>query len=226
VAAGALIGLLNGFLVAVCNIIPLITTIGTMYIFRGFCEMIMTSSLAMSLMGFPQSFLDFGSMRILGLYPMMWIMIILLVAAEIVLKRTYLGRQLYYIGGNQSSARSLGFNVKAAVIICFVISGTLSALAGVVSIARFQSASRYLGQGLQMDILIACIIGGGSLMGGKGDMKGAFFGTAFVALLENAFNLFEINSLFKSVVVGAALVLVVLFDGYVHLKKMRELGRV
>ncbi len=57
-------------------------------------------------------------------------------------------------------------------------------------------------------------------------MKGAFFGTAFVALLENAFNLFEINSLFKSVVVGAALILVVLFDGYVHLKKMRELGKV
>ncbi len=223
---GALIGLLNGILVAICNIIPLITTIGTMYIFRGFCEMIMTSSLAMSLRGFPQSFLDFGSKTILGMYPMVWIMLGLLIIAEIVLQKTYFGRQLYYIGGNPTSARSLGFNVKAAIIICFVISGTLSALAGILSIARFESASRYLGQGLQMDILIACIIGGGSLMGGKGDMKGAFFGTAFVALLNNAFNLFEINSLFESVVVGAALVLVVLFDGYVHLKKMRELGKV
>jgi len=226
VALGALIGLLNGVLVAVCNIIPLIATIGTMYIFRGFCEMIMTSNLAMSLRGFPQSFLNFGSMTFLGIYPMLWIMIVLLVVTEFILKRTYFGRQLYYIGGNPSSARSLGFNVKGAIIVCFVISGTLAALAGVLSIARFQSASRYLGQGLQMDILIACIIGGGSLMGGKGDMKGAFFGTAFVALLENAFNLFEINSLFKSVVVGAALILVVLFDGYVHLKKMRELGKV
>jgi ribose/xylose/arabinose/galactoside ABC-type transport system permease subunit len=104
IGVGALIGLLNGFLVAVCNIIPLITTIGTMYIFRGFCEMVMTSNLAMSLTGFPQSFLDFGSMTFLGVYPMLWIMIALLVVTEFILKRTYFGRRLYYIGGNPASA--------------------------------------------------------------------------------------------------------------------------
>lgn len=225
ILCGSAIGALNGVLVAVCNIIPLIATIGTMYIFRGFCEMIMTSSLAMSLTGFPQSFLDFGSKTFLGIYPMVWIMLILLIGFEFILKRTYAGRRLYFAGGNRASAQSLGINVRLITIICFVASGTLSALAGVVSVARFQSSSRYLGQDLHMDILIACIIGGGSLMGGKGDMLGALFGTAFVALLENAFNLFEINSLFKSVVVGAVLVLVVLFDGYVHIKKMRVLGK-
>lgn len=225
ILVGALIGLINGFLIAVCSIIPLITTIGTMYIFRGFCEMIMTSNLAMSLTGFPESFLHFGGNTILGLYPMTWIMIVLLIIVQFIIKHTYFGRQLYYIGGNRASARSLGMNVQRVTIISFVVSGALSSLAGIVSVARFQSASRYLGQDLHMDILIACIIGGGSLMGGKGDMLGAFFGTAFVALLENAFNLFEINSLFKSVVVGAVLVLVVLFDGYVNLKKMRRLGK-
>ena len=226
VLIGGVIGALNGILIAVFNIIPLITTIGTMYIFRGFCEMIMTSNVAMSLTGFPQSFLDFGSMTILGMYPMVWIMIVLLVVAEFVLKKCYVGRQLYFIGGNRASAQSLGLNVKRVIIGCFTISGMLSSLAGVVSVARFQSSSRYLGKDLQMDILIACIIGGGSLAGGKGDMLGTFFGTAFVALLENAFNLYEINSLFKSVVIGAVLVLVVLFDGYMHQKKMRELGKI
>jgi len=225
-AVGLAVGLVNGFLIAVCRILPLISTIGTMYIFRGFCEMIMTSNLAMSLTGFPQSFLNFGGRTFLGMYPMLWIMLVLLAAFEFVLKKTYFGRQLYFIGGNRASAQSLGFGVRKVTIMCYAISGMLAALAGVVSIARFQSASRYLGQGLHMDILIACIIGGGSLMGGKGDMKGALFGTVFVALLENAFNLFEINSLFKSVVVGAALVLVVLFDGYVHMKKMRALGKI
>jgi ribose/xylose/arabinose/galactoside ABC-type transport system permease subunit len=223
---GILIGLINGLLIAVGNIPPLIVTIGTMYIFRGFAEMIMTSDLAMSLTGFPQEFLDFGDSTFLGVYNMVWIMLVLLVIIELVLKRTYIGRSLYYIGGNKTSAISLGFNVKWATIGSFVLSGFLSALAGVLSIARFQSASRYLGQGIQIDILIACIIGGGSLLGGKGDMKGAFFGTVFIALLVNAFNLFEINSLFKSVVVGGALVLVVLFDGYIYLRKMRALGKV
>ena len=160
------------------------------------------------------------------MYNMVWIMLFLLVIIQVVLKNTYIGRSLYYIGGNRTSAISLGFNVKWATIGSFVLSGFLAALAGVLSIARFQSASRYLGQNIQIDILIACIIGGGSLLGGKGDMKGAFFGTVFIALLVNAFNLFEINSLFKSVVVGGALVLVVLFDGYFYLRKMRALGKV
>ena len=197
-----------------------------MYIFRGFCEMIMTSNLALSLTGFPDSFLKFGNGTFLGIYPMTWIMIVLLILFHFILNRTYLGRQLYFIGGNRASAQSLGMNVRMVTICCFILSGMLSTLAGIVSVARFQSSSRYLGQDLHMDILIACIIGGGSLMGGKGDMIGAFFGTAFVALLENAFNLFEINSLFKSVVVGAVLVLVVLFDGYVSLQKMRRLGKI
>jgi ribose/xylose/arabinose/galactoside ABC-type transport system permease subunit len=82
-----------------------------------------------------------------------------------------------------------------------------------------------LGVDLQLDVLIACIIGGGSLLGGKGDMWGAFFGTAFVTLLQNGFNLFEINPLLKSVVIGGILVLVVAVDGYIYLKKMRALGK-
>ena len=103
-----------------------------------------------------------------------------------------------------------------------VLRGVMDSVAG-----KFEVGTAYLPRPNEAAYETAgTIIGGGSLMGGKGDMKGAFFGTAFVALLENAFNLFEINSLFKSVVVGAALILVVLFDGYVHLKKMRELGKV
>ena len=226
IGLGMLVGFINGALVAWGKIVPLIATIGTMYIFRGFAEMIMTSDLAMSLRGFPQSFLDFGGKTFLGMYSMTWIMLILLIVVQYLLKNTYWGRGLYYIGGNASSAKSLGFHVNYATIFCFMTSGALSALAGILSIARFESASRYLGQDIQMDILIACIIGGGSLLGGKGDMVGALAGTVFISLLQNAFNLFEINTLLKSVVIGGILVVVVIMDGYVHLKKMRALGKI
>lgn len=225
-AFGTLTGAFNGFLVAKGKILPLIATVGTMYVFRGVGFMIISNEVSGSLSGFPQSFLNLGSGTWFGIYPMTVIMLVLLVVFQYAIKCTYLGKRLYYIGGNPASAKSLGFNVDRAQIIAFMICGALCALAGVLSIARFESASRYLGDGLQMDILIACIIGGGSLAGGKGDMLGAFFGTLFVCLLQNCFNLFEINSLLQSVVTGATLVVVVTIDSSLQLKKMQALGQV
>ena len=224
-AVGLIVGFINGALVAWAKIVPLITTIGTLYIVRGMAEMIMTGDEGYSIIGFPQAFLDFGSVKFLGLYMMTWICIILLVGTGLILKKTHIGRALYYIGGNPGSAVSLGFHVKKITIMSFIVCGVLASIAGILSVARYESASRYLGVDLQLDVLIACIIGGGSLLGGKGDMWGAFFGTAFVTLLQNGFNLFEINPLLKSVVIGAILVLVVAIDGYIYLKKMRALGK-
>jgi ribose/xylose/arabinose/galactoside ABC-type transport system permease subunit len=221
---GTLIGLINGILVVYARIPALITTIGTMYIVRGFCEMIMTSDVAMAISGFPNSFVVFGNKMILGLYPMVWICIILLVFAGIFVSRIYIGRQLYYIGGNIDSARSLGVPVNKIRMFVFVISGLLSAIAGIVSVARFESASRYLGQDIQMNIIIACLIGGGSLKGGKGTIFGCFLGTLFVSLLKNAFNLFEINSSWQNVVLGAILVFIVVADGYFTIRKRRKKG--
>ena len=224
--AGAGIGALNGFLVAYAGISPLIATIGTQYIFRGFCELIMTSELAVSLTGFPQNFLVFGNTRILGIYPMTWITLLLVIVFQILLLKTYKGRCLYYIGGNKNSASIMGFPVKIMTFLAFTMSGVLCALGGIMSVARAQAASRYLGNGIQVDILIACVVGGGSLLGGKGDMIGALTGTVFLVLLENAFNLFEINSLFKSVIIGGILMIVVVADGIINMHRLRRQGKI
>jgi len=224
-AAGCFIGLINGLLVVYGNILPLIATIGTMTIFRGFCEMIMTSNMAMSLTGFPQEFINIGNRKLLGIYPMLWICIILLVLFWFITKKTYAGRVIYYIGNSAENAQLMGINVNKTVLLAFLLSGALSALGGILSVARFESASRYLGQNLQMTILIACIIGGGSILGGKGDMLGALFGTIFVSLLANGFNLFWVNPQWQSVIIGAILLTVVAIDGYVYLRKMRKLGK-
>lgn len=223
---GMMIGLINGLLVAKGKIIPLIATIGTMYTFRGLCFIMISSSASGNLYGFPQGFLNIGGSTFLGLYPMTWIMFILVIAVQYVIKCTYIGKRLYYIGGNPVSAQSLGFNVDRSLIGAFVVCGMLCALSGVLSVARFESASRYLGDGIQLQILIACIIGGGSFAGGKGDMLGALFGTIFVCLLKNCFNLFDLNPLLQSVITGATLVVVVTIDSAMHLKKMRALGQV
>ena len=224
-ATGCGIGLINGLLVAYGKILPIIATIGTMIVFRGFAEMIMTSNMAMSLTGFPREFIALGNRKLLGIYPMLWICIIMLVLFWFITKMTYAGRVIYYIGNSAENAKLMGIDVNRTVILAFLLSGVLSALAGILSVARFESASRYLGQNLQMTILIACIIGGGSILGGKGDMLGALFGTIFIVLLSNGFNLFEVNPQWQSVTIGAILLLVVVANGYFYLKKMRRLGK-
>lgn len=224
--AGAGIGAINGILVAYAGISPLIATIGTQYIFRGFCELIMTSELAGSLTGFPESFLVLGNTRILGLYPMTWIMLVCIILFQIILMKTHKGRYLYYIGGNKTSASIMGFPVKMVTFLAFVLSGILCSLGGIMSVARSQAASRYLGNGVQVDVLIACVVGGGSLLGGKGEMIGALTGTIFLVLLDNAFNLFEINSLFKSVIIGGILVIVVVADGIMNLRRLKNQGKI
>jgi ribose transport system permease protein len=221
---GILIGLVNGVLVAYAKIPALITTIGTMYIIRGFCEMIMTSNASTTINGFPQKFVDFGNKLNFGLYPMTWICIVLLIAGGFFASRTYAGRQLYYMGGNIESARSLGIPIARIYMMTFMLSGFLSAAAGIVSVARFEAASRFLGQDIQMNILIACLIGGGSLKGGKGSIFGCLLGTLFISLLKNAFNLFEINTLWQNVVLGIILVLIVVSDGYFYIRNRRERG--
>lgn len=222
---GLIIGAINGILVAYGKIEPLIATIGTMYVFRGMSEMIMTSTMATTLRGFPDAFIAMGNRKILGLYPMVWICLILLVFFGFVLKHTYMGKKNYYIGCSASNAALMGINVKLHLFLFYVISGVLASLAGILSVARYETASRYLGKDIQMNIMIACIIGGGSLLGGKGDMLGALFGTLFISLLSNGFNLFEINPQWQNVTIGGILLLVVAADGYVYLKRLRHQGK-
>ena len=223
---GAVIGTINGVLVAYGGIEPLIATIGTMYVFRGISETIMTSDLATSLTGFPEGFNRFGSGKFLGLYSMVWICILLLALFIFLTKRTYVGRKGFYIGCSRENARLMGINVKRHVLGVYILSGMLSAIAGILSIARFETASRYLGKDLQMTIMIACIMGGGSLLGGKGDIQGALFGTLFISFLSNGFNLFEINPQWQNVTIGTILFLVVAADGFLYIKRMRKKGKI
>ncbi|RGT75156.1 ABC transporter permease [Mediterraneibacter massiliensis] len=222
---GLVIGSINGLLVAYGNIEPLIATIGTMYVFRGMSEMIMTGSVATTLRGFPEAFVKFGNGKILGLYPMVWICIILLALFGFILKKTYTGKKNYYIGCSEFNAKLMGIHVKGHLMWTYILSGCLASIAGIMSVARYETASRYLGKDIQMNIMIACIIGGSSLLGGKGDMVGALFGTLFISLLSNGFNLFEINPQWQNVTIGSILMLVVAMDGYVYLKRLRQQGK-
>ena len=225
ILSGALIGFLNGFLVEVAGINALITTIGTQYIIRGACEVILMGKGKGSYTDFPNVFLNLGRGQFMGLYYMVWIMIVLMVFFQFYLSFTTSGRQLYFIGGNYRAAIQIGIRARFVRIRTFILSGALAALAGVLVTARSGFANRYTGEGIHMNIIIACIIGGGSLSGGQGSVVGAFFGMAFMALMNDAFNLYTIAPQWQSIIVGAILLVVIAVDGYFSLQKQKKLGK-
>lgn len=226
ILSGLLIGLINGLIVEVAKVNALIATIGTMYIGRGISEIVLVGRGQAGYTDFPESFNNLGRGQFLNAYYMFWILIVLIIIFQWILKYTKFGRQLFFIGGNLDAAEKLGINVRRIRIIAFTLSGILSAFAGILVTARAGIANRYTGVGAHMDIIIACIIGGGSLIGGQGSIIGAAAGMTFMALMSNAFNLFFIPPQWQNILVGIILLIVITVDGYVSLSKQKSLGKI
>ncbi len=226
VLSGLVIGLINGLIVEVAKVNALIATIGTMYIGRGISEIVLVGRGQAGYTNFPENFNNLGRGQFLGVYYMFWILIAFVIIFQLVLRFTKFGRRLYFIGGNYDAAEKLGINARRIRIIAFTLSGTLAAIAGILVTARAGIANRYTGVGAHMDIIIACIIGGGSLIGGQGSIIGAVSGMAFMALMSNAFNLYFIPPQWQNIMVGIILLIVITVDGYVSLSKQKRLGKI
>lgn len=224
-ASGALVGLINGFLVEIAGINALITTIGTQFIFRGTSELLLVGRGRGGFSGFPADFVQFGRGGFLGIYWMFWILIILVVVMTLYIIKRPTGRRLYFIGGNEPAAKLMGIKKRKIRISAFVLSGVLAALAGILITAKSDAANRYTGQTSHMNVIIACVIGGGSMNGGQGTILGALFGTVFLALLQNAFNLFNVDPSIQLILIGCVLMAVVSIDGFLTIRRLKELGR-
>jgi ribose transport system permease protein len=221
--AGFAVGCLNGFLVARLRINALIATIGTQYIGYG-AAMLLWDKIRGGAK-FSESFILLGEGKMLGVYYATWIMLALLAFFSFALKYTSAGRQLYFVGGNREASRLMGFNDRRIIFGAFAATGLLASLAGILAVARIQSPSQYTGGGVHMTCMIACVVGGGSFAGGRGSAVGALLGVAFMSLLTNMFNLLEMKPQLQNVIIGLILVTVIVMDGYLNLKKLREIGK-
>lgn len=224
-ASGALVGVINGFLVEIAGVNALITTIGTMYAVRGTTEIVLGARGKYGYRDFPESFDALGTSRIAGIYYTFILMILLIVGMSLFLKYTKTGRRLYFIGGNEDAAKKMGIKTKKIRIGAFILSGFCAALAGLMITSRSGNANRYTGQTTHMEVIIGCIIGGGSMNGGKGNFVGALFGVMVLSLLTNAFNLFNIDQQLQSLTIGVVLLVVVAMDGYLNIRKQKALGK-
>ena len=198
---GALLGAVNGTLVTRFKINALIATLATLSIYRGGLQLV--SGAGVTNIG--NGYTVFGQTQIFGIYSPFWFMAVIVVVFTFLVGRTRYFRQAYYIGGNPKAAKLSGINVDRTVFSFFVIMGLLAGLAGALLASRLNTAVVLAGNGVELKVITAVVLGGASLAGGVGTIPGAFLGVLFMALLQNAMIVAGINPFWQLIVVGLVL---------------------
>lgn len=206
---GILVGFVNGFLIAKGKLQAFIATLATMTIFRGL-TLVFTNGTPISKL--PESFLNIGNAK-LGFIPIPVLITVVVAAISIyVLSQTRFGRYLYALGGNEESAKLSGINTDRIKMLTYVVSGFVSAIAGVIITSRIGSASPNAGTGFELDAIAAVVIGGTSLSGGEGKISGTIIGALIIGILNNGLNLMNVSPFYQSIVKGLVILIAVLLD--------------
>ena len=211
IGAGMLIGLVNGLAVTKLKIPALIATLATMTIGRGVAFIFSGGT---NIAPVPKIFVELQAGRIFGIPTVIMLTLALAIVAQIVLSRTKFGRSVYATGGNPLAARLAGINTERVVILCFVISGFMAAVAGLLITARFEAGAATAAQGMELAVIAAVVIGGVSLFGGEGNMGGMLLGVILLGLVQNAVNLLNVPPNWDSVVSGLVIAAAAALDVY------------
>ncbi|MFF0094401.1 substrate-binding domain-containing protein [Streptomyces canus] len=208
VVTGIAAGLVNGFLIAYGKLPPFIATLAMLSVARGLSLVISEGSP----IAFPDSVSHLGD-TLGGWLPVpVLVMVVMGLLAAFVLARTYIGRSMYAIGGNEEAARLSGLRVKKQKLAIYALSGVFAAVAGVVLAARLSSAQPQAADGYELDAIAAVVIGGASLAGGTGKASGTLIGALILAVLRNGLNLLNVSAFWQQVVIGVVIALAVLLD--------------
>jgi ribose transport system permease protein len=216
-ACAACGGLLNGFVVARVRVNALITTLGTMSVFRGIAYLVGGPGITY----LPDSFSRVGRAEPLGLQSPVWMLAGLAILFHYLLAHTRFFRQCYYVGSNARAARLSGIDVERVQMVSFTVASAIAGLAGIVYASRIATASSTLGTGAELQAITAVILGGASLTGGRGTVWGALIGVFFMALVKNVLVVVRVSSEWQDIVLGAVLVVAVAFDALLNFNRNR-----
>ena len=209
IGAGILCGIVNGFAIAYLNMIPFVVTLSMQMITYGFCMWITN---AVGVTGMKESFKNTVLFNIQGFALPIFLMILLMIIAQVVLKKSYLGRWLYLSGTNVKMAEVSGIPAKKVVFGTYLISGFMAGLAGMILSARMNSASATFGEDvIVMDIVGAAVVGA-STNGGMGTAFGAVFGAVFITIISNFTNMLHIQYNMILVIKGILIIVFVALD--------------
>lgn len=206
------IGALNGTLISKVGVDPLVATLAMMGLVRGFALIIGGTGI----IGLPDGFLKIADSKLLHMRIPIWYMIVIIIIFTFLVSKVVFFRKYYYIGVNEKAANLTGINVVKMRIISFMIASGLAAVAGIILTSRLTVALSSSGEGLELRVITACILGGASLSGGKGSVMGAVMGTIFVALINNLMIIAKVGSYWQSVVIGSILLIAVTADAVLN----------
>ena len=210
IAVGAVCGLIVGLVISKGKVLPIIATMGFMYIYRGLAYIIANSEWASAEnLG---TFKDFALGSVLGINNVILIMILIYVAFFIIMKWTKVGRIVYAVGSNREAATISGINTSNVELIVYTVMGVLAGLCGALAVSVYSSAQPNMLFGKEMDVIAACVIGGVSMAGGRGSVAGALLGSLILAIISKALPLVGIDAIAQNTVKGVIILVVVILN--------------
>jgi erythritol transport system permease protein len=216
--AGMAIGGANGWIVSRLNVAPFIVTLGSMYVARGAALLLSDGATFPNLGGQPDlantGFPWIGTASVAGLPVPVGLMALLAGSAMFVASRTPFGRHVYAIGGNQRAALLSGIRVPQVRLRVYVISGFCAALVGLIIAAQLGAAHPATGNTFELNAIAAVVLGGTSLMGGRGTVGGTLIGAFVIGVLADGLVLLGVSEFWQMVVKGLVIVLAVILDQF------------
>jgi erythritol transport system permease protein len=215
-ATGAFVGFINGVLISRFKVAPFVATLGMLYVVRGVALLITGGLTYPALQGQEAlgntGFNMLGFNRILGVPTGVVIMVVLAILASVLLNRTVFGRWIYASGGNERAAELSGIPVNRVKIRVYVLSGIAAAIAGVIIASELTSANPTAGETFELTAIAAVVIGGASLMGGRGTVRGTLLGAFVIGFLSDGLVIIGVSEYWQMIFKGAVIVLAVLLN--------------
>jgi ribose transport system permease protein len=208
-----LCGLANGSLIVSLGVHPFIITMGAMEILRGIAFVVTNGQ---SVGGFPPLFRELVRKETSGglsLVPL-GVMLLVLIAGWIFLSRLAAGRRVYAIGGNELASRFSGIRVERVKLGIYLLSGLAAGIAALIALGYYGSASSGDGQGYELSVIAAAVVGGASLTGGRGTALGAVLGALIIQMISSGIVILGINQNYSRVIIGAVIIIAVVLDKF------------
>ena len=217
VGLGIILGSFNALVVTYFKVNSFIATLATSFMFFGFGYLISDRSLMRPV---TDSYQQIARTKFFDITSATWISLVVVIVASILLTRTRFGRNVFATGGNQEAARLAGINVPQVQAITFILLGAAAALAGIVNSSRSISAQPSDDFSFVFAVLTAVIVGGTSIMGGKGAIWRTVAAAFFLAFMNNGFNLLQVDPLWQRIILGLVIVIAVALDSWSQRKNV------
>ena len=214
IGVGLVCGMILGVLVAWVNILPIIATLGMMNVYRGL-TFETSGGKWISAHQMPAGFKGIATGTMLGLNHLIWIAIVVYVAAYYFVSYTRTGRRIYAVGSNPDSAAVSGIRTGRVLWLVYTIMGGLAGLAGVLWVSKFASAQGDTASGYELSVIAACVLGGVSIAGGVGKISGIVLGSVLLGILNNALPMINVSPFWQTFIQGAIILIAVLINAMV-----------